>query len=198
MPPLCGYVYAMGTAPLIVHLRNTLNEQLERAKALRELPMVLIEQRPAPKKWSVLEICEHMNLSCGHYLIHLRKAYEHPGSLFARSEVHRPGFWGGKLTRTMRPTEDGRIKLPMPTLGIFEPRLAPVKRLAALDEFIEMLEGYRALLDVAATRGMEGPRITSTLGPLFRFKVADAFSFAIAHQERHMLQIDRTIGALRA
>jgi len=102
------------------------------------------------------------------------------------------------LTRTMQPTDDGRIKLPMPTLRIFEPRQAPAKRLVALDEFIAMLEGFRALLDVAATRGMEGPRITSTLGPLFRFKVADAFSFAIAHQERHLLQIDRTLEALRA
>lgn len=188
----------MGTEQLIAELRNTLDAQLQRAKELRELPLVLLEQRPAPKKWSVLEICEHMNLSCGHYLAHLRKAYADPRSHFTRSDEHRPGFWGGMLTRTMQPTDDGRIKLPMPTLRIFEPRQAPAKRLVALDEFIAMLEGFRALLDVAATRGMEGPRITSTLGPLFRFKVADAFSFAIAHQERHLLQIDRTLEALRA
>ncbi|MCC7502107.1 MAG: DinB family protein [Flavobacteriales bacterium] len=188
----------MGTEQLIAELRATLEKQLQRARALRDLPLVLLEQQPAPKKWSVLEICEHMNLSCGHYLIQLRGAYNDKLSSFTHSEVHRPGFWGGMLTNTMQPTDDGRIKLPMPTLRIFEPQRAPMKRLAALDEFIAMLEGFRTLLDVAATRGMEGPRITSTLGPLFRFKVADAFRFAVAHQERHLLQIARTLEVLRA
>ncbi len=188
----------MVTEQLIAELRTNLVQQLRRARALRELPLVLLEQRPALKKWSVLETCEHMNLSCGHYLVQLRKAYEDPRSRFTRSDLHRPGYWGGMLTNTMKPTSDQRIKWPMPTLKIFEPRQAPTKRLASLDEFITMLEGFHALLDVAAARGMEGPRITSTLGPLFRFKVADAFSFAIAHQERHLLQVDRTLQALKA
>jgi hypothetical protein len=168
------------------------------AKALRELPLTLLEQRPVPKKWSVLEICEHMNLSSGHYLRHLRKAYADPRSHFTRNTMHRPGFWGDMLTRTMQPTDQGRIKLPMRTLRIFEPRQAPTKRLAALDELIALLEGLRTVLVEATTRGMEGPRITSTLGPVFRFKVADALAFAIAHQERHLLQIDRTLLALRS
>ena len=159
--------------------------------------MVLLEQRPAPKKWSVLEVCEHMNLSCGHYLVHLRRAYADPRARFTHAATHRPGFWGGMLTRTMQPTTDGRIRMPMSTLRMFEPRQAPVKRLDALDEFIRMLLDFQELVEVAAQRGMEGPRITSTLGPLFRFKVADAFSFAIAHQERHLLQIERTLQALR-
>lgn len=188
----------MFTEQLIAELRADLEKQLRRARALRELPLVLLEQRPAPKKWSVLETCEHMNLSCGHYLIQLRKVYEDPRSRFTRNDLHRPGYWGGMLTNTMKPTNDQHIKWPMPTLKIFEPRQAPTKRLASLDEFIALLEGFHALMDVAADRGMEGPRITSTLGPLFRFKVADAFSFAVAHQERHLLQIDRTLEALQA
>lgn len=53
----------MDTVHFIADLRTTLERQLHRARALCELPLVLLEQRPAPKKWSVLEICEHMNLS---------------------------------------------------------------------------------------------------------------------------------------
>jgi len=188
----------MRTENLIDALRATLDKQLQQARALRELPLVQLEQRPAPKKWSVLEVCEHMNLSCGHYLVHLRRAYEDPRARFTPGTEHRPGFWGGMLTRTMQPTADGRIKMPMSTLRIFEPREAPLKRLDALDQFIHMLVGFQQLLLVAAQRGMEGPRIISTLGPLLRFKVADAFSFTIAHQERHLLQIERTLKALKA
>jgi hypothetical protein len=188
----------MNTEHIIADLRTTLERQLQRARALRELPLVLLEQRPAPKKWSVLEICEHMNLSSGHYLAHLRNAYADPRSRFVRGENHVPGFWGGMLTRTMQPTQQGRIRMPMATLRMFEPLQAPVKRLDSLDDLIGMLEGFRELLDVAVDKGMKGPRITSTLGPVFRFKIADAFAFATAHQERHLLQIDRTLQALKA
>lgn len=187
----------MDTATLINDLRTALDDQLRRARALRELPLGLLERRPDPKRWSVLEVCEHINLSSGHYLRHLRKAYADPAARFSRSKVHRPGLWGGLLTRTMRPRRDGSIPLPMATLRIFEPREAPTKRLAALDDLIALLEGFRTLLDAAQERGMDGPRITSTLGPVFRFKVADAFSFAVAHQDRHLLQIDRTLAALQ-
>ena len=45
----------MVTEQLIAELRTNLVQQLRRARALRELPLVLLEQRPALKKWSVLE-----------------------------------------------------------------------------------------------------------------------------------------------
>jgi hypothetical protein len=43
---------------------------------------------------------------------------------------------------------------------------------------------------------LDGAKVTSTLGPILRFKVGDAFRFPLAHQERHMLQIERTLAAL--
>lgn len=187
----------MDTRSLIESLRTSLDVQLVKARALRELPPALLMTRPAPKRWSVVEVCEHMNLSSSHYLRHLRTAYADPTLRFTVEQAHTPGIWGGLLTRTMRPGTDGRIPLPMATLRMFEPREAPVKRMAAIDELIGMLEGFRALLGDAAQRGMAGPRITSTLGPVFRFKVADAFAFAVAHQDRHFLQIERTLAALR-
>lgn len=185
----------METDRLIDDLRRTLDAQLVRLKALRELPLTLLERRPAPKRWSVLEVCEHLNLLSGHYLRHLERAYASGG--FTRAARHRPGYWGGKLTRMMQPRPDGSVPRPMSTLWIFEPRKAPSKRLAALDECIAMVQRLRDVLDKAERDGLEGPRITSTLGPIFRFKAADAFSFATAHQERHLLQIDRTLAALR-
>ncbi|MEO8734696.1 MAG: hypothetical protein ABI373_10230, partial [Flavobacteriales bacterium] len=52
------------------------------------------------------------------------------------------------------------------------------------------------LLEKALSQGLEGPRITSTLGPVLRFKIGDAFRFTIAHQERHFLQIERALKAV--
>jgi hypothetical protein len=44
---------------------------------------------------------------------------------------------------------------------------------------------------------LEGEKVTSTLGPILRFKVGDAFRFPIAHQQRHMLQIERVLEEVR-
>ncbi|MBK9762684.1 MAG: hypothetical protein IPO87_04815 [Flavobacteriales bacterium] len=52
------------------------------------------------------------------------------------------------------------------------------------------------LLNEAKEKGIEGEKITSTLGPILRFKAGDAFAFPIAHQERHWLQIERTLKEL--
>jgi hypothetical protein len=188
----------MDTEALVRDLRNDLADHLRRLRTLRELPLGLLERRPAPGRWSVLEVCEHLNVLGGHYLRHLRKAYGDPQARFVRAGTHEPGRWGGLLTRAMRPREDGRIAWRMRTLWLFEPRQAPVKRLAALDDLLRLVEELQGVLDLAARRGFEGPRIISTLGPVIRFKAADAFAFTIAHQGRHLLQIDRTLEALGA
>ncbi len=143
-------------------------------------------------------MCEHLNVPGGHYLRHLRKAYADPHARFVRASTHEPGRWGGLLTRTMRPREDGSMPMRVRTLWLFEPRQAPAKRLGALDDLLGQVETFQAVLDQAAQRGFEGPRITSTLGPVIRFKTADAFRFTIAHQGRHLLRIDRTLEALGA
>ena len=36
-------------------------------------------------------------------------------------------------------------------------------------------------------------KVTSSLGPIIRFKVGDAFRFPVAHQQRHFLQIERLV-----
>jgi hypothetical protein len=85
----------------------------------------------------------------------------------------------------------------MKTLGMFEPRSARLVGQASLDRFLELLDRFEKVLLQARTRGWEGPRVTSTLGPVLRFKVCDALRFPIAHQERHMLQIERTLQEVR-
>ncbi len=187
----------MRTNDLLRTLDAQLVAQLEQAHALRELPLVTLERRPSPERWSVLEVCEHLNILSGHYLRHLRNVYAAQGAVLRHEEDHRPGLWGGLLTKAMRPKEDGRIPWRMRTLKFFEPRQATVKRLGALDDLIVLLEQFRVVVRQAIERGTAGPRITSTLGPVFRFKVADALHFAVAHQERHFLQIQRTLEAVR-
>jgi hypothetical protein len=187
----------LDTRTLIDALQQQLRVQLAHVDALLDLPTERLLKRPAPDRWSVMEVVQHMNLSSGHYhrLLHRLYANENNGLRFR--STFTPGLLGQYSVNSMPPKPNGDIPMRMRTLRMFDPaRTAPVNAddaLAPLLRFREMLQGFMGLLERARTRGLEGGKVTSTLGPIIRFKAGDAFRFPIAHQERHFLQIDRTL-----
>lgn len=183
----------LDTAELITELQGIVSEQLLRTSELEQLDMKLLAQRPKPDAWSVLEILEHLNISSGHYLHRLDRAYSDNSRRMVYRSEFIPGRWGEKLSNDMRPKADGSVNKPMRTLWFFEPKAARTKGIKSLIEFRALLEDQRDLLELACTKGLEGPLVTSTLGPIFRFKVGDAFRFSIAHQQRHFAQIERAL-----
>lgn len=186
----------MRTVELIGELRSSVEGQLAQIGRIRSLPLDRLQQRPAPGRWSVLEVVEHMNLSSGHYIRRLHKLYSDPGIALRMHDDFVPGRWGDLATNAMRPDPSGAISWKMKTLFFFEPRTAKTKGLRALDDFETMLRATLVLLDIASQRGLDGPKVTSTLGPVLRFKPGDAFRFPIGHQERHMLQVRSVLQAL--
>ena len=188
----------MDTTLLIDDLQRTLRAQLDETQHLRSLPLEVLRTRPEPERWSVLEVIEHMNLSSGHYYAALQRIYADEKSGLRSAATYTPGRWGNYFTAAMKPKDDGAISWKMKTLGRFEPKTADSAGLEALDRFEAMCLGFIGLLERARIRGIAGEKVTSTLGPLLRFKVGDAFRFPIAHQERHFLQIRRTVAALTA
>lgn len=182
---------AMEARALIEDLQASVRGQQRRIKELEALPLGELEQRPGAKAWSALEIIEHLNILSGHYVSRLRRAYS--GEKVTHGGTFVPGHWGEKLTIGMRPLKDGTIPGPMRTLWFFEPKTAKAKGKQSLLDFQALLAEQAVLLDKATAQGMEGPRITSTLGPVLRFKIGDAFRFMIAHQERHFVQLERAM-----
>ncbi len=184
------------TKSLINELQDLLRQQITAIQELRTRSEQELVLRPSVDRWSVIEIAEHLILSSGHYFKLLRKVYADPKSRLQYIEHFLPGRFGEIGVKAMRPTEQGAINWKMRTLSMFEPRTASTKGIRALDELRSMLEGFVQLLETARTRGLEGEKITSTLGPILRFKAGDAIRFPIAHQQRHFHQIQRTLDAI--
>lgn len=187
----------LATRTLIDALQEQLRTQLARTEALLDLPTERLLKRPAPDRWSVMEVVQHMNLSSGHYHRLLQRLYANENNRLRFRSAYAPGMLGEYFVRSMAPKPNGDIPMRMRTLRMFDPaRTAPVApgdALAPLLRFREMLQGFMGLLERARTRGLEGEKVTSTLGPIVRFKAGDAFRFPIAHQERHFLQIARVL-----
>lgn len=184
---------AHNTRDLIAALQAELRLQLQRCTQLRELPLERLHQRHDPKRWSVMEVLQHMNLSSGHYHRHLERLYANENNGLRFRTTFTPGRWGDYSTTAMDPKADGTINWRMKTMALFEPRNVATTGWQALDDFEAMCHGLIGLLERARTRGLEGEKVTSTLGPILRFKAGDAFRFPIAHQRRHWLQIERVL-----
>lgn len=187
---------AIDTRTLIDSLQAELRRQLQRCEELRDMPLDTLHGRPAPERWSAMEVVQHMNLSSGHYYKRLQKLYADENNGLRFRTHYTPGRWGDFSTKAMDPKADGTIGWRMKTMAMFEPRNVSTSGFKALDEFDAMLHGFIGLLERARTRGLEGEKVTSTLGPILRFKAGDAFRFPIAHQTRHWLQIENTLQSI--
>jgi hypothetical protein len=184
---------AFDTLRLIETLQGELRRQIGRCSQLREMPVEVLHQRPAAERWSVMEVLQHLNLSSGHYLGILQRLYADPNNRIRSRPTFTPGRWGDFTTKAMDPKPDGSIGWRMKTMAMFEPRDVSTTGMKALDTYEVMCQGFMDLLESARNRGLEGEKVTSTLGPILRFKLGDAFRFPIAHQQRHMLQIERVL-----
>jgi hypothetical protein len=184
---------ALDTRDLIDSLQASLRLQLQQCAGLRALPLERLHRRPAPQRWSAMEVLRHMDLSSGHYYRRLQKLYADENNGLRFRSTYKPGRWGDFSTKAMDPKADGSIGWRMKTMALFEPRDVATTGWQALDDVEAMLHGFVGLLERARSRGLEGEKVTSTLGPILRFKAGDAFRFPIAHQTRHWLQVQRTL-----
>ena len=56
-----------------------------------------------------------------------------------------------------------------------------------------MCEGFLDLLERARSTDLNRMKVTSSLGPIIQFKAGDAFRFPVAHQVRHMRQVEAVL-----
>src|SRR5688500_7357235 len=91
---------------LINQLQADVRQIITDANFLRgEDPGVLMQQ-PAPGKWNVLQVIEHLNSYDRYYLLAIERSLKsgHPAV-----EFFTPGWLGDYFTKLMKPGEDGRI-----------------------------------------------------------------------------------------
>ena len=188
----------MKAGDLITSLEKDVTAMLEELQALRgSHPLANWQVQPSPDKWSAAQVIEHLNTYNRYYLPEIGKGISKSGKdLSASTAEFTPGWFGAYFTKMMRPTADGRIKNKMKTLKNHRPAAAlDVKQV--LDEFIRKENLLLQLLQDARTVHMGKLRIPISISRFIKLKLGDTFNFLIAHQQRHFLQLNRTLEAVQ-
>jgi len=183
----------MEVTKMINDLRQVLVEQRERTRVIKALPAASLLYRSTPQAWNVLEVFEHLNLSSGVYVRGLEDVFARKAARYRANGNFQPGWLGNWFTQGMRPRPDGDINWRMRTMKMFDPARQQGASTESMDGFIVLCDRFLVLLEKAPTTDLNAMRVTSSLGPIVRFKAGDAFRFPVAHQQRHFLQIERLL-----
>lgn len=178
----------MKQSELIEHLQSTCRTLIAEAQQIKGLPEPQLLQKPHDKAWNALEIFEHINIYIRKYNGFFEEALGKAKAVGIDGEIKR-GFWGNKFIDWMDPQVESMQK--MNTFASTNPldKTIPV---AVIEEFISLSEALIQHLEAA--KGKDIQNVKSRLAiPGLKLKLSDAFHFIIAHNQRHMLQVKRTV-----
>jgi hypothetical protein len=165
------------------------------AELARPLDQDRLFRRPPDGGWSVGEVLEHLCVSAEAYgplvLELLQKAR---ADAAAPLREWKPTFFGKFLARSLAAPR----KLPAPKK--IRPGKSP--RGGVVEQFLAQQLGFASRLDDAAGFDWSALKLHSPLVPRFvrslaTMNLGDAFSVEVVHTERHTLQIERVIAAIR-
>lgn len=188
---------AYNTKDMLAELARETQEMLAFAEELKSLSAEQMHWKPSPKKWSVAECLAHLNIYAKHYLTRAEKKMNSKGELANPKDSFHAGYWGEKMTVTMKPLPDGTIPSPMKTAFFYDP--ANKKGSVDSSTLSTFISYHKQMLDQikrAHKYDLEGIKVMSTLGPLLMFKLGDVYRFMVAHDQRHLLQSRKVISTV--
>ncbi|GAA4834525.1 DinB family protein [Algivirga pacifica] len=166
-----------------------------RLKEIFQNDYQLLLQPPAKGKWSVVEVIGHMTKS--HQLY--RPKFER--LLSTLPTVNTPHkevtlSWFNAMLVGMLAPKEGQIRYKMKTGKQF---IAPpvgqdeagVREAFSL--FFQELAYFKEVTKKSKGLDYTKKKVPSALGPIVRFYLPEAVEFMLVHDERHLLQVERTL-----
>ena len=182
------------TEDLIESLKRDVQRLLECVVVLKQEQNEVLLQQPAPDKWSVVQILEHLNGYGRYYLPQISKVLTlHPH--MQRQAWFNSGFLGNYFTNSMKPKNILEVKNKMKAMKNHIPdnSLQPDQ---VLKEFIRQQQQLLELLEQSKMSDLNALYVPVSISKYIKLKLGDTFRFFIAHEQRHFVQVRNTLQAL--
>lgn len=155
-------------------------------------PGILL-QEPAVGKWSMIQVLEHLNSYGNYYLLAIEKSLKQNKPAI---DLFKPGWLGDYFTKLMKPEENGTIAHKMQSPKDHRPHSHP-DALPVLTAFLEQQHYLLELLESAKEKNIGSIRTPVSISRFIKLKTGDVFRFLIAHEQRHFVQIENTLAAVK-
>jgi hypothetical protein len=139
-----------------------------------------LSSKPGAQEWSIAQICAHLAIPAEAYILAMKSPIQAP----ERTGSHEAALsWVGKqFIKLAGPQSNAPAPPPMRP-----PDSAGRESVArCLDAHREFIEFMNACSNVDLNRA----KFKNPFLPFIRFRFSDGFAIAVAHSERHVLQIE--------
>lgn len=160
------------------------------ANQLLGFPQEILQKQPSNGGWSMAQVLEHLNFYSGYYIKAIEEKLHHHQT--QPQEIFRSGWFGNYFTNMMKPSPDNTVKNKMKAMKNATPP-PQVDGKVALDQFIADQHVLLNLLQIAKSVNLNKLRVPTSLTKLIKLNLGDTFRFFIAHEQRHMIQINRAL-----
>ncbi len=145
--------------------------------------------KPAPRRWSVAECIEHLNISARGYFPKMEDAIRRGKErlLLGTAPYRRWSFLGRTLLRALDPEANRTVSAP----GVFRPSSGQHDFGAVCDELRTGLEQFGDLVERGDGLDLGRIRLASPIAPIPRLTLAEAFRIHTLHIPRHLAQAKR-------
>mgnify|MGYP000846731275 CR=1 FL=1 len=170
-----------------LQLEAEIREQIELVSRLRLADPAKLLQQPAPGKWSIIQVLEHLNSYGYFYIPEIEKAILRAK---AGRGVYKPGWLGNYFVNLMAVNEQEVPKKKMKAASRHEPQFLADSK-PVIDRFLQQQQQLLDLLQKASDADWGSSKTKISVSSFIKMKLGDTLRFVVAHQQRHMYQIKR-------
>lgn len=178
---------------LIEELTELTKAHLKRAKEYRSIPVETLNWKANPKKWSILECLEHLNLYGDFYLPEMQKRIK-TGKKANVTATFSSGWLGNYFAKSMLPKEKLNT---MSSPGNMNPVGSALNK-THLERFIQQQETLLSILEQAKTIDLTKTKTSISLASWIKLRLGDTLRVVIYHNKRHIVQADKVLVSQKA
>ncbi|GAA4347749.1 DinB family protein [Hymenobacter saemangeumensis] len=182
----------MNAAAFLTSLQDATQQLRATAQAeLEPLELTLLNYKPSPTAWSILECLEHLNRYSRYYNPQLAKALTRPAAP-ARAQETGYSWLGRKSVAMMRPENTKK----QTTFKHMNPSGSRLGR-EVVSEFLAHQTQLLDLLAQAQQADLNRKAIPVEFFRLLKLRLGEALEFVVVHQQRHLQQALRVKAGLQ-
>ncbi len=176
------------------YYRNQFSSNIDTLNNLiKDIDKTLLNSIPAPGKWCIGEIIDHLLITGGRYAEVLEiKLNENPNDLKKGGGPYSHPFLMRMFIKIVSP----EYQRNMPTIKPFEPHdHHNFEKDALLKQFQTLNERFLKLINIADEHELDLGRIKvgNPIYPIWKMPVSGCLALNEAHQRRHFGQIERVL-----
>ena len=164
---------------------------------LAQLDMQALSWRESLKKWSVIEVLDHLNKVYTLYFPNFEKALNQAPPLSEGENIIQQRTLLARLSIYSQKPKGSKRRFKMKTFDFFQPANDPGKTSETIHSFLEKKNQFNELIKKADTKNLKNIKMPTALGDKMKFYVPECFEFILAHEDRHIVQIQEILKKAR-